>query len=78
MFAAENDGGDGHVTGSGLLSLKVGDVVSATHISSVGSVDAGNESTFTGFFCEIDPPLPHTHKTTTDDEKNSILVMMGI
>ena len=49
VFAADNDGGDAQVTGSGLLKLKVGDTVSVTHYNSNGLVDAGNESTFTGF-----------------------------
>ena len=50
VFSADNDGlEDHHVTGSGLVTLKAGDVVTASHYSSDGHLDAGHESTFTGF-----------------------------
>ena len=48
-FHADNDHQDGHVTGSGLLPLKAGDVVTVRHMTDAGTVDAGPESTFTGF-----------------------------
>ena len=49
VFAADNDSGDGHVTGSCLLKLKVDDTIFVTHYNGNGLVDAGIESTFTGF-----------------------------
>ena len=49
VISADNDGGDRHVTGSGLVTLKAGDIVSTSHYTSVGFLDPGHESTFTGF-----------------------------
>ena len=50
VFAANNDGGqDHHVTGSGLVTLAVGDVITTVHATSAGYLDPGTESTFTGF-----------------------------
>ena len=49
VASADNDGEDRHVTGSGLLTLNVGDVVSTSHYASNGFLDGGRESTFTGF-----------------------------
>ena len=50
VIGADNDGGEDHrVTGGGVVALEVGDVVSTVHWSSVGSLDAGIESIFTGF-----------------------------
>ena len=50
IFGADNDSRkQTHVIGSGLVTLQAGDVVFTNHYNSVGSVDAGNESTFSGF-----------------------------
>ncbi|KAL8606585.1 hypothetical protein ACOMHN_009470 [Nucella lapillus] len=50
VFEADNDGGSAlQVTGSALMTLQKGDVVMTMFSNNAGFLDAGRESTFSGF-----------------------------
>ena len=50
--ADKDDWASTHASGSAVVSLHAGDVITVTHYSSRGSVDKGKETTFSGFLIQ--------------------------